>query len=302
MDANIQDFLNHLAAERGSSENTVAAYRNDLSQFSEFVSRRAQAGENGWGELSRDDLISYILWLKEREYASATVARKVAAMKSFCGFLVRTGAIEDNPAEELDSPKVKKQLPSTLSPTEVDRLLALPAHAGSSPKALRDTALLEMLYATGMRVSEIAGLGLEDLDLEAGTVRCLGKGSKERVMPLYAEAAHAVRVYLEKGRPALAAGHTDNRTLFLNPRGEKLTRQGLWLIIKAYARELGLEDRVTPHTLRHSFATHMLNGGAGLREVQKLLGHANISTTQVYTHISQDRLREVYDDAHPRAH
>jgi integrase/recombinase XerD len=183
--------------------------------------------------------------VKEREYASATVARKVAAMKSFCGFLVRTGAVEDNPAEELDSPKVKKQLPTTLSPDEVEKLLALPAQGNASPKALRDTALLEVLYATGMRVSEVAGLTLDDIDLGAGTVRCVGKGGKERVMPLYAEACRAVAVYLEKGRPAFCGHNTDERTLFLNPRGEKLTRQGLWLIIKAYARQLNLEDRVT---------------------------------------------------------
>jgi integrase/recombinase XerD len=301
MDANIQEFLNHLAAERGSSDNTVAAYRNDLTQFCDFVSHDEHLHDGAWEELRRDDLINYVLWLKEREYASATVARKVAAMKSFCSFLVRSGAVEDNPAEELDSPKVKKQLPTTLTPGEVEKLLSLPAQGGNSPKALRDTALLEVLYATGMRVSEVAGLTLDDLDLGAGTVRCVGKGGKERVMPLYAAACHAVSAYLEKGRPALAGLHTDERTLFLNPRGEKLTRQGLWLIIKAYARQMGLEDRVTPHTLRHSFATHMLNGGAGLREVQKLLGHANISTTQVYTHVTRERLREVYDGAHPRA-
>ncbi len=301
MDANIQEFLNHLEAEKGSSDNTVAAYRNDLTQFYDFVTAGGRLHDGAWEELSRDDLINYILWLKEREYASATVARKVAAMKSFCGFLVRSGAIEDNPAEELDSPKVKKQLPTTLTPDEVEKLLALPAQGGNTPKALRDTALLEVLYATGMRVSEVAGLALDDLDLDGGTVRCVGKGDKERVMPLYAEACRAVGQYVEKGRPALAGHGEDDSTLFLNPRGEKLTRQGLWLIIKAYARQLGLEDRVTPHTLRHSFATHMLNGGAGLREVQKLLGHANISTTQVYTHVTRERLREVYDGAHPRA-
>ena len=298
MNAHIQEFLDYLTAERGSSDNTVSAYRNDLTQFDEFMVGR---NKSEWADVTRDDLIEYILWLKEREYASATVARKVAAMKSFFGFLLRTGKIEDNPAEELDSPKVKKQLPQTLTPEEVDKLLALPAKAGNTPKALRDTALLEMLYATGMRVSETASITLDDLDLQAGTVRCLGKGSKERMMPLYAEASNAVQVYLDKGRSRLLGANKAERTLFLNPRGERLTRQGLWLIIKGYAKQLGLEDRVTPHTLRHSFATHMLNGGAGLREVQRLLGHANISTTQVYTHISQDRLREVYDGAHPRA-
>lgn len=299
MDAEIRKFLDYLTAERGSSDNTIAAYRNDLTQFQEFMRDRLK--DNGWGDLTRDHLISYILWLKDREYASATVARKVAAMKSFCNFLLRTGVLDDNPADDLDSPKVKKQLPTTLTPQEVDSLLTLPAQAGASPKALRDTALLEVLYATGMRVSEVASLTLEDLDLAAGTVRCRGKGDKERVMPLYAEATQAIATYLEKGRAALLGDKAEERTVFLNPRGERLTRQGLWLIIKGYARQLGLEDRVTPHTLRHSFATHMLNGGAGLREVQRLLGHANISTTQVYTHVTQDRLRQVYDDAHPRA-
>ena len=298
MDAYIQEFLDYLTAERGSSGNTVSAYHNDLTQLNELMVGR---NKSDWADVTRDDLIEYILWLKEREYASATVARKVAAMKSFFGFLLRTGNIEDNPAEELDSPKVKKQLPQTLTPEEVDRLLAQPAKSGETPKALRDTAILEMLYATGMRVSEIAGVTLDDLDLQAGTVRCVGKGSKERMMPLYAEATKAVQDYLDKGRSRLLGANKAERTLFLNPRGEGLTRQGLWLIIKGYAKQLGLEDRVTPHTLRHSFATHMLNGGAGLREVQRLLGHANISTTQVYTHISQDRLRQVYDESHPRA-
>ena len=298
MDPHIQEFLDYLTAERGSSGNTVSAYHNDLTQLNELMVGR---NKSDWADVTRDDLIEYILWLKEREYASATVARKVAAMKSFFSFLLRTGSIEDNPAEELDSPKVKKQLPQTLTPEEVDLLLAQPAKAGDTPKALRDTAILEMLYATGMRVSEIASVSLDDLDLQAGTVRCLGKGSKERMMPLYAEATKAVLVYLDRGRSRLLGANKAERTVFLNPRGEGLTRQGLWLIIKGYAKQLGLEDRVTPHTLRHSFATHMLNGGAGLREVQRLLGHANISTTQVYTHVSQDRLRQVYDDAHPRA-
>lgn len=302
METSIQEFLDYLTAERGSSDNTIAAYRNDLTQFHErLLAQGRLAGDGDWSGLTRDDLIDYILWMKEREYSSATVARKVAATKSFCGFLLRIGAIEDNPAEDLESPKVKKQLPITLTPDEADRLLAQPAELGDTPKALRDTALLEVLYATGMRVSELASLTLDDLDLGAGTIRCVGKGNKERVMPLYAEAAQAVQAYLEKGRPALSGRDATERTLFLNPRGKQLTRQGLWLIIKGYARQLGLEDKVTPHTLRHSFATHMLNGGAGLREVQKLLGHANISTTQVYTHVSQDRLREVYDKAHPRA-
>lgn len=303
MDIHIQEFLDHLIAEKGCSKNTIAAYQNDLAQFHAFLVTHGSLGPNSdWATITRDDIVNYMLFLRQREYASTTVARKVAAMKSFCHFLLRTAVINDDPAEKLDSPKVKKQLPNTLTPAEVEQLLALPASGERTPKALRDVALLEMLYATGMRASEVAQITLDDLDLEAGTVRCLGKGSKERVMPLYEEAVVAVRAYLEQGRPALLGSNKQERTLFLNPRGERLTRQGLWLIIKSYARELGLEDRVTPHTLRHSFATHMLNGGAGLREVQRLLGHANISTTQVYTHISRQRLREVYDATHPRAH
>ncbi|MCX6028009.1 MAG: site-specific tyrosine recombinase XerD [Chloroflexi bacterium] len=302
MKAVIQDFLNYLITEEGCSDNTTAAYHNDLTQLHAFITQPGQMGEEAdWDGVTRDQLISYILFLKDREYASATVARKVAAMKSFFNFLVRTEVIADNPAEDLDSPKVKKQLPQTLTPDEVEQLLAAPGKQGPTAKGLRDTALLEVLYATGMRVSEVAGLTLDDINLDAGAVRCVGKGSKERVMPLYAEAVKAVRVYLDRGRPVLLGDNQGERTLFLNPRGERLTRQGLWLIIKNYARELDLAARVTPHTLRHSFATHMLNGGAGLREVQKLLGHANISTTQIYTHISREHLRQVYDGAHPRA-
>jgi integrase/recombinase XerD len=317
MEAHIQEFLDHLTAEKGCSDNTVAAYRNDLGQFYEYVSQKApdplgttssvaQPAEadhpdNVWASLTRDGLIEYILRLKEREYASATVARKVAAVKSFCHFLLRIDVIADDPAADLDSPKVKKRLPQTLSPEDVEGLLAMPAKQGDTPKGLRDQALLEVLYATGMRVSELATLAMDDVDMVASTVRCIGKGNKERVMPLYPAACTAIQAYLERGRPSLLTTGSTEKALFLNPRGEQLTRQGLWLIIKHYAKELGIADRVTPHTLRHSFATHMLNGGAGLREVQKLLGHANISTTQIYTHVTHDHLREVYDEAHPRA-
>jgi len=302
MEASIQEFLDYLVTEKGRSHNTITAYRNDLTQFYGFVTQAGQIqGEPSWAAVTRNHLINYILFLKEREYASSTVARKVAAVKSFCRFLLRVGVIVDNPADGLDSPKSKRRLPQTLSPEEVAKLLALPRQAGSTPKGLRDTALLEMLYATGMRVSEVAGLTLDDLDLEAGTVRCVGKGDKERVMPLYPQAVAAVREYVEHGRDKLLREGSGERTLFLNPRGQRLTRQGLWLIIKNYAQKLNLADKVTPHTLRHSFATHMLNGGAGLREVQQLLGHANIATTQIYTHVSRDRLRQVYDDSHPRA-
>jgi len=303
MKRQVAQFLNYMVNEKNCSANTTAAYQNDLSQFLEFLEGyAAPSGQSiaGWRDVDEQVVQNYVLFLKERAYASSTVARKVASVKSFLHYLVNSGHLNTDPSDRLDSPKVKKNLPRAIHLDEIVRLMAAPA-GDHSPKALRDKALLEMLYATGMRVSEVAGLALDDLDLDGGTVRCVGKGDKERVMPLYAEACRAVGEYVEKGRPKLAGHGADDGTLFLNPRGEKLTRQGLWLIIKAYARQLGLEDRVTPHTLRHSFATHMLNGGAGLREVQKLLGHANISTTQVYTHVTRERLREVYDGAHPRA-
>jgi len=207
--------------------------------------------------------------------------------------------ISEDPSATLDSPKVRKYLPKAISKEEVDQLLAAPAALDSS-RGRRDRAILELLYATGMRVSEVVNLDVGDVDPASGTVRCIGKGNKERVIPIYDRAIHAVEEYLERARVQLLK-KPEQKALFLNHRGNRLTRQGLWLIIRRYVEELGIKTPVTPHTLRHSFATHLLNGGADLRNVQELLGHANISTTQVYTQVSSDRLRSAYDDAHPRA-
>ncbi|MFQ6058598.1 MAG: site-specific tyrosine recombinase XerD [Anaerolineae bacterium] len=294
----IEDFLTFISVEKGYSPNTLAAYRNDLTQFTDFL-EKASPPTADWTEVKRGTIISYILHLKEREYASATVARKVAAIKSFFHFLVAEGTIEDDPTATLESPKVKKHLPRTLSREDVDRLLAEPAKA-STPKALRDKALLELIYATGMRVSEVVAMDVDDVNLASASVRCFGKGGKERIMPIYPRAVSALEEYLEKGRLRFLKDPKE-KALFLNPRGTRLTRQGLWLIMKKYVEEAGITAHVTPHTLRHSFATHLLNGGASLRDVQELLGHSNISTTQIYTHVSSDRLREAYDEAHPRA-
>jgi len=296
----IDDFLRSLQVEKGYSNNTIVAYRNDLEQFADFLSQ--QAGVSCWGDVDKDCLVAYVNCLKgEREYASATVARKVAATKSFFHHLVSEGRLPEDPSATLDSPKVRKYLPTSISEGDVEKLLKAPLKH-DSVRALRDSGLLELLYATGMRVSEVVDLDLGDVDLEHSVVHCASKNGrgKERTIPIYRHAVECLATYLNEGRPKLVRDE-DEKALFLNHRGRRLTRQGLWLIIRKYVEEVGIKTPVTPHTLRHSFATHLLNGGADVREVQGLLGHANISTTQVYTQLSQERLREVYDEAHPRA-
>lgn len=296
MQAQIEEYLRFVTVEKGYSAHTVAAYRNDLTQLMTYA---RSEGLVSWQDVDRAQIQRYIQYLRQRGYASSTVGRKVAAVKSFFHFLVADGVLSDDPAASVDSPQVDKHLPHPLSVEEVGRLLA--AVAGTdSPKGLRDRALLELMYATGMRASEIIQLEVSGMDLEAGTVRCVGKGDKERILPLYDRAREAIRVYLEEGRPGLLQGRRAT-ALFVNHRGRPLTRQGLWLIVRECAQAAGIEREVTPHTLRHSFATHMLDGGAGLRELQQLLGHTNISSTQVYTKVSTRRKREAYDKAHPRA-
>jgi integrase/recombinase XerD len=297
MRAQIDEFLNHINVELGYSPNTLTAYRNDLGQFADYL--ETQESVEQWSEVDLNMVVRYVLHLKEREYSPATVARKVAAVKSFFHFLVAEGVVVDDPTATLDAPRVGKRLPHALSREDVDKLLAAPLQR-EGPKALRDAALLEMLYATGMRVSELVALNVDDVNLASGTARCFGKGSKERIIPMHARAVDALRAYMDDGRVAYLKDPNE-KALFLNPRGRRLTRQGLWLIIKDYVARAEIDAEVTPHTLRHSFATHLLDGGAGLREVQKLLGHSNVSTTQIYTHVSSERLRQAYDKAHPRA-
>lgn len=310
MDQKIGDFLNFLSVEKNFSDNTLAAYRNDLAQLEQYVRSvpagdsldgglpAPAAGQPLWTGVGKRAIINFVLFIKEKEYAPATVARKVAAIKSFFHYLLANNAIHDDPTATLDSPKVGRSLPVTISVAEVDNLLEQPA-LDSTPEGLRDKAMLELLYATGMRVSELVSLNIDDISLASGYVRCFGKGSKERTIPIHAGAVEAVESYLQDGRPRLLRGG-DETALFLNHRGVRLTRQGFWLIIKAYAEKAGIGE-ITPHTLRHSFATHMLNNGANLRDVQELLGHANIATTQIYTHLTRDQVRRTYDRAHPRA-
>ncbi len=297
----IDSFLNYLRVEKGYSENTIAAYRNDLYQLAGFVEEQAaRLGKTpSWDSFGRDGMLSYLLNLKERNYATTTESRKVAAARSFFAFMTTEDKIRDNPTQDIRSPRVGKSLPKPISIGEVRRLIEEPGKR-STVEAKRDRAMLELLYATGMRVSELVSLNLGDIDIDGGYVRCFGKGSKERLIPIHDRAARTVKEYIEETR--LQVAHSkDEQALFLNPRGDRLTRQGFWQKIKEYAKSADLSTEITPHTLRHSFATHMLGGGADLRSVQELLGHANISTTQVYTHLTSDHIRRSYEESHPRA-
>ena len=297
----IDNFLNYLTVEKGSSQNTESAYRNDLYQLASFADE--EAAKRGitpsWDGFDRQGLLTYLLDLKERGYVSTTSARKVAAIKSFFKFMVADGKIEDNPTQNIDSPKIGRALPKVISYSQAMLLLEQPSKKPPL-EAKRDKAMLELLYASGMRVSELVSLNLGDVDTEGGSVRCFGKGNKERIVPIYPQAAQSVKSYLQEARPQMVRS-ADEKAMFVNFRGTRLTRQGLWQILKGYAKSANLEVEITPHTLRHSFATHMLSGGADLRVVQELLGHANISTTQIYTHLTSEHIRRTYEKSHPRA-
>ena len=301
MEDAIERFLHYLAVEKGFSGNTIVAYRNDLHQLAGFMGEEAarRGSIPPWASFNRQSMLSYLLNLRERGYATTTIARKVAAAKSLFGFMVAEGMMKTNPTQDVHSPRVGKSLPTPISISQVRQLLEQSSKQ-STVEAKRDRAMLELLYASGMRVSELVSLNLDDVDTGGGYVRCFGKGHKERLIPIYEQAALAVAEYVKEVRPHLANNPVE-KALFLNRRGSRLTRQGLWQILKGYAKSAGLDIEVTPHTLRHSFATHMLNGGADLRSVQELLGHANISTTQVYTHVTTEHIRRVYDKSHPRA-
>ncbi|MEA2159622.1 MAG: integrase/recombinase XerD [Solirubrobacteraceae bacterium] len=293
------DFIAYLELERGLSRNTLEAYRSDLQQYGQFLQRR------GVDPLSVGpvDLAAFVSELAEgREgksaLAPATLQRKIACLRSFYRHLRRDAILDSDPTTELRPPKSSARLPKVLSRDEVTRLLAQPQGAG--PAALRDRALLETMYACGLRASEATQLKLANLDLDAGILRTHGKGSKERIVPIGSKAITTLQEYITRARPRLV-GLTDEPRVFVNLRGGSLSRQGLYKIVQGHARSAGLEHRMSPHTLRHTFATHLLAGGCDLRSLQEMLGHADIGTTQIYTHLSADRLRDVYFDAHPRA-
>jgi len=293
------DFLGHLELERGLSRNTLEAYRSDLQQYGAYLGRQGlDPLQVGPAELS-----GFVSELAEggegrAPVAPATLQRKIACLRSFYRHLRREQMLDHDPAVELRAPRSRARLPRVLSRDEVTRLLAQPR--GTSPAALRDRALLETMYACGLRASEAIELELSALDLEEGILKARGKGDKERLVPVGGKAIDSLRAYLERGRPRLV-GLREEPRVFVNHRGSGLSRQGLYKIVQRHARSAGLGERMSPHTLRHTFATHLLAGGCDLRSLQEMLGHADIATTQIYTHLSSERLRDVYFDAHPRA-
>jgi integrase/recombinase XerD len=294
------DFLAYLEFERGLSRNTLEAYRSDLLQYSGWLDREGlHALEAGPTQLA-----AFVSGLATGDdgrppAANATLHRKVACLRSFYRHLRREGVLADDPTVQLKAPREIRKLPHVLSREQVARLLSQPE--GADPTALRDRALLEVMYACGLRASEAVGLEIQDVNPRTGVLRARGAGSKERLVPVGSTAARALAVYLQRGRPLMVGDRLETR-LFVNHRGQGLTRQGLYKIVQRHARTAGLDDKMSPHTLRHTFATHLLAGGCDLRSLQEMLGHADIATTQLYTHLSAERLKEAAFDAHPQAH
>ena len=300
MQSSVNGFLDYMTVERGVSPNTLAAYRSDLSQLIEYLKTNCFNGNGGgWEAVDEDMMSQYLLHLHALEYSDTTRARKVASSKSLYNFLVDEGIVTRDPTENISSPRIGRSLPDTLSADEVDSLL-VSASKQETSDGMRDQAMFEILYASGLRVTELVSLNIADLDLEQGTVLCFGKGSKERLIPVHSGAVAVLRRYIGEARPAFIKNNSEC-ALFLNRRGQRLSRQGFWLILKAQAKRAGIAKKITPHTLRHSFATHLLQGGAPLRHVQELLGHSSITTTQVYTHLTSEHVRTEYDKSHPRA-
>lgn len=295
MDPLISGFLDHLSVERGLAANTLAAYRRDLARYEEHLKRVRPAGVKG---ASRKDVMDYLLRERDRGLSPVSVARELVAVRMLHRYLAAEGVVDGDVTEAIESPKLWKKLPGYLSQEEVSRLIA--SVDGDDPEALRDRALLELLYASGLRASEAAGLTVDRIDLAAGSLRVIGKGSKERFVPVGRSARSRLQKYLLEVRPQWAVSASE-RALFLTPKGKPMSRIGVWSVLRSAARKAGIEQNVYPHLLRHSFATHLLENGADLRVVQELLGHSDISTTQIYTHIEKNRLKSVHARFHPRA-
>ena len=295
MENYVQHFISYLASERGLAQNTLESYGRDLRYFQQYLENNRLTFATG----STNEIIrTYLDELKKQGKAVSTISRNLAALKSFYQYLLKEQHLDADPASKIESPKLEKKLPQVLSVQQVELLLKQPNI--NLPAGLRDKAMLELLYATGIRVSELITINVNDVNLELGYIKCFGRGAKERVVPLGSIASKCVTQYLRKGRTALVRSKQEE-AMFVNHHGRRLTRQGFWKIIKKYALEAQIDQKITPHTLRHSFATHLLENGADLRSVQEMLGHADISTPQIYTHVTKNRLKEVYDKAHPRA-
>lgn len=296
MNEQIIDYLHYLTIERGLSQNTRASYQRDLQQYLAFLQKKQVTQ---WQQIDRVIVLSFLQSLQEAGKSSATVIRMVSSLRRFHQYLRQERLTDHDPMQHIDSPKKQQKLPDTLSLQEVERLIETPDTR--AVLGIRDRAILEVMYATGLRVSELIGLKLNDLHLSMGLLQTIGKGDKERIVPLGDLAIQWIETYLSDARPYLTRKTPDESHLFVNNHGTQLSRQGIWKNLKALVRQAGITKNVTPHTLRHSFATHLLENGADLRTVQELLGHADISTTQIYTHITKKRMTEVYKQHFPRA-
>jgi integrase/recombinase XerD len=296
--SDLETFINYLSVERGLSKHTLSAYRNDISALIGFLSENKLADQT-WNNVGESNIRAYLDDLDERGYALTTKSRKIASAKSFFNFMKEEQIIEGNPLSDVRQPRTGQSLPKALSIEDVDRLLGASSDSDTTEDS-RDLAMVELMYAAGLRVSELVGLNLRDVDLDAGTVRTIGKGSKERVIPIYDIAVESIAEYITYFRPAHAR-YQSEEALFLNRRGRRLTRQAYWLRLNKLATKVGISSKITPHMLRHSFATHLLHGGASLRHLQELLGHSSIATTQIYTQLTSEHVRSEYTKAHPRA-
>ena len=292
----LEDYIHFLQVERQLSSNTISSYRRDLT---DYIQSMEDAGHPSINKVDRTAIIGHLQRLKMEGKSARTISRHISSIRSFHQFLLRDQVTDQDPTVHLELPKIEQKLPRVLSIDEIDRLIQAPDAATLQGK--RDVALLELLYGTGMRVSELIGLDMQDIHLSMGFVRVFGKGGKERIIPLGRSAIQAVQCYVEEVRPQFTEKQRNVEALFVNMQGSRLTRQGCWKILKGHAQKAGIQKELTPHILRHSFATHLIENGADLRAVQEMLGHADISTTQIYTHVSKSRLKEVYVKFHPRA-
>lgn len=297
MQDQLHDFIHFMTVEKGLSKNTIISYERDLKHYLQHLQHREQL--QSLNEVSRVHIVQFLGHLSGEGKSAKTLARHIASVRAFHQFLLREKAADQDPSVHIETPRIEQKLPRILSFSEVEKLLEAPDTA--IPIGLRDRAMLEVLYATGIRVTELINLDLDNVHLTMGFIRCVGKGNKERIIPIGKFATEIIEKYLQDSRPKLRSPKYKTEALFLNHHGNRLTRQGFWLIMKKLASEAKIQKELTPHTLRHSFATHLLENGADLRAVQEMLGHADISTTQIYTHVTKTRLKDVYTKFHPRA-